>query len=192
MSLPGCLSPVHRFKFRFQYEWFPWCHHGKWEHDGVTVVCHNGPGWTDFFIKRPAASYFSFMFAVPTAIYRRYEAWAVERSLMAFLDKLPPKDAGTAGAAMPTDERFAKKYPALFEFMTAVCYPDGQVRTPSSLLVFAEEGQFKMCLSERDRELALWGTGGTFEEALQVLERRLASDRPDWRRSKRAKGRGRA
>jgi hypothetical protein len=62
------------------------------------------------------------------------------------------------------------------------------VRVPSSLTFFAEEGQWKVCLSERNKQLSLWGSGPTFQIALQCLEDRLAGENPDWRKAKRQRG----
>jgi len=103
---------------------------------------------------------------------------------MSFLEKLRESKAlGNKGAAL-VDEKFTKSFPALSEYMTSVTYPDGQERTPCSLTIFCEEGVFKACLSERDLEMSLWGTGETFQDCLKTLEERLKGPAPDWRKKR--------
>jgi len=111
---------------------------------------------------------------------------------MSFLDKLREARPGAVAPSAMHDPAFQKTCPALFEYMTAVSFSDGQTRTPCSLTVFAEDGAFKACLSERDMDLTLWGTGATFHEALACLETRLVSPNPDWRKKRPQRGKGKA
>jgi len=108
---------------------------------------------------------------------------------MSYLDNV--KKVGPAdkpGGRPIQDEKFAKAHPALFEFMTACTFSDGEVRTPSCFTCFCEDGAFKLCLSERDRGLTLWATAGTLADALKQLEERLRSDCPDWRKQRPRRG----
>jgi len=96
------------------------------------------------------------------------------------------KDSPTAA----TDKDFAKAHPALVEFMTLRKMDDGSPRQTSSLLIFCEDGVWKACLSERERELTLWAAGDTVAELLEAMEATLQSPAPQWRTKtgKRTKG----
>jgi hypothetical protein len=90
--------------------------------------------------------------------------------------------SGLAAAASPvSDPAFQKAHPVLYAFMTLE-EEDGKKRTPSSLVLFVEGGEFKACLSEKDANLKLWRSSGTFQGLLKSLETALASGQADWRR----------
>jgi len=108
---------------------------------------------------------------------------------MGFFDKLPSGENGQLTARLPTDEKFVKKYPALWMFLTALEYEPGKPRERSSLTMFVEEGCFKLCLTERTKECSCWATGPTYEEALKALEERITSAAPEWRSSGKGKRR---
>jgi hypothetical protein len=103
---------------------------------------------------------------------------------MSFFKK-PPVVAGQKdGGADPSDDKFKKNYPTLFEYMASSSWPDGEVRKRSSLVIFAEDGMFKGCLGERDLNMQLWGASTTLLGVLEALEGRLTEDRPEWRAAK--------
>ncbi len=87
----------------------------------------------------------------------------------------------SAGGGKVADPAFEKAHPTLFAFMT-VEEEDGKKRTPSSLVLFAEGGEFKACLTEKDANLKLWRSADTFQKLLGALEKALASGQADWRR----------
>lgn len=102
--------------------------------------------------------------------------------------------ANAASAGPATDPVFEKSHPVLFAFMT-VLEEEGKARSPSSLVVFAEDGIWKGCLTEKDANLKLWRTGETLQKLLASLEKALASGQADWRRGwapDASKGRSRA
>lgn len=109
---------------------------------------------------------------------------------MSFLDRIPPATGVVGSGDNFEDEKFGKQFPAITEFLTVSVLGDGQTRTPSSITMFFEEGLFKLCLSERDRNLTLWATGPTLQDAFKTLEGRLSSPRPEWRRGRQQKGKG--
>ncbi len=86
-----------------------------------------------------------------------------------------------AVSAKATDPVMEKQCPTLFAFMTET-EEDGKPRSPSSLVVFTEDGLWKACLSEKDASLQLWRTGETFQKLLGALEKALASGNADWRK----------
>lgn len=78
------------------------------------------------------------------------------------------------------DPAFAAKYPALHEYLTLL-WVDGKARQASTLLICADEGMWKGCLSDRDADMVLWGTGAGFLQVLETLEGQLASGQARWR-----------
>jgi len=79
------------------------------------------------------------------------------------------------------------RFPAIWEFLS-VTEVDGRKREPSSLILFVEAGWPKVCLSDRDRQMTCFETGGTFLEALEALETNLEAGMVDWRKKKVWKG----
>lgn len=65
--------------------------------------------------------------------------------------------------------------------MTERLNHDGKPRQVCTLLIFADEGMWKGCLSERDHGLVLWATGDSVPDMLVNLEERLNADTVDWR-----------
>lgn len=178
------LSPRLRFNQRYQKVFEPWFWPIVGESMRGEVRAWTGSVWTEIVLRRTGSRAWSMLCVLPTAFYSSLDETYRKEMLMSFLDSVnscAPQD----GPGRPVlDPKFFKDYPALFEFLTAYAYPDGQVRTPSCFTVFAEDGAFKIVLNERDRNLSLWGTGQSFQDALKTLEERLKSDRPDWRKNR--------
>jgi hypothetical protein len=74
--------------------------------------------------------------------------------------------------------------PTVCHFLASDTWPDGEVRERSTLVVFVEDGQFKVCLSEKNLNATLWATASSFAGLLEALEDRLTADAPDWRRQR--------
>lgn len=94
---------------------------------------------------------------------------------------------GVLGENSPADDvdsDFAGRWPAVWEYVTCRLFR-GCVRVTATLLFFREDGQWKLCVSDRDTERVLFRTGDTIEESLDAAEKALASPRADWRQSKR-------
>lgn len=182
------LSPRLCFSLRYSSTYEPWFGElNSYGTDAVlSVVC--SLGWTELYARRKASKQWTLLGAFPTSFWRSLDSSVSEDLKMSYLEKFASASPQVSKEVAPNDKNFAKDYPALSEFCWATTWPDGQTRQPSSLTFFAEEGMWKVCLSERDRGVSLWGTGPTFEIALQCLEDRLTSDRPDWRKSKRSRG----
>lgn len=101
----------------------------------------------------------------------------------------PVGDRG--GSARPSwTEQSLKRWPGLFEFLTAVEYSPGDSRTPGSVTLFAEDGQegCKACLNDKDQEQSAYVTGAGPLEALDALEKGLQKDSLDWRSWRGKKG----
>jgi hypothetical protein len=89
------------------------------------------------------------------------------------------------GEGVPmADPAFRKAYPTLAAYLLDVSWPDGEERQVGSLVVFAEEGQWKVCLSDRDTGHVLWASAKTFGDLCLCLEARLTDKGVDWRKAK--------
>lgn len=94
---------------------------------------------------------------------------------------------GAAKGEAAKDAAMLKEFPVLHAFMTQL-EEDGKARTPSSLVIFSEDGVWKGCLTERDANVKLWRTGDSINKLLQAFEKALASGQADWRRGFDPKG----
>lgn len=95
------------------------------------------------------------------------------------------KAAKTMGKDSPVaanDKEFAKTHPAIHEFLTLKKDDAGVSRQTSTLYIFCEDGQFKVCLAERDEELSLWASAEGLAEVLEALEAMLQTASPPWRK----------
>jgi len=86
------------------------------------------------------------------------------------------------------DKVMLQQYPATFEFLTEVVWPDGTTRLPGSLVVFCEDGQFKLCVNDKDCGTVAFIASGTMQGAFQAVELGLRQDTLDWRQSSGGKG----
>lgn len=104
--------------------------------------------------------------------------------LMALKRVTPDKKLTGAEGAGFEDPGFAKDYPTLYEHLTSVTWEDGSARITSSMILFAEEGMLKGCLSERNDHLSLWASGSSLKGLLKALEAALNTPMPQWRKQK--------
>lgn len=95
--------------------------------------------------------------------------------------RLSADERSAASAPAVNDAVTAKKFPAVYEFMTATRYEDGSARKPSSLLIFASDGQFKAMLKDADHERCLWVAAPTLAEVFVALEACLVDPHAVWR-----------
>jgi len=86
------------------------------------------------------------------------------------------------------DEQFAKKYPALAEFLSLDDWGEDQVRERGTFTVFYAEGLFKASLNDKDGERSAYVSKSTFAGILDALEKGLVKDDHDWRKWKDQKG----
>lgn len=101
---------------------------------------------------------------------------------------LQPRRFGVGEGELPgfdqpkyEDSSFEKKYPVLAEFMQRRLWDKDKLRTPGSLVIFCEEGLFKVCLNDKDSCSVAFVSKKSFQEALEAAERGLKEDKLDWR-----------
>lgn len=89
---------------------------------------------------------------------------------------------GPAGEPLPIDAGDWKgRYPALVEYMTQCAWGEGEARLTSTVLLFVEDGVWKVCIRDRDQSQVAFFAGKTPAEALAAAERSLASGSAEWR-----------
>lgn len=79
------------------------------------------------------------------------------------------------------DDDFAKKYPALFCFLSANVTADGELRERCKLQLFVEGGAWKACLMDAGNEASLFTTLGSPQKCWEGIEKALTAEKPDWR-----------
>jgi len=89
-------------------------------------------------------------------------------------------DRAIRAAVDPEAER---RFPAIWEYLTC-CLVNDKGREPATLIVCCEEGQVKLCLSDRETNQVLWRSSETVIEALDALEKALVGGAKDWRERK--------
>jgi hypothetical protein len=110
--------------------------------------------------------------------------------MLEYLKKAASKATSTPLELEVTDEEFAKKWPALYCFLSANVTADGELRERCKVQVFAEGGSWKACLMDPGNEASLFVTLPTPTKAFDALEKALGHDKVDWRvwRKNRKKG----
>lgn len=86
-----------------------------------------------------------------------------------------------SGADLCASE-FAKRWPGLHEFLTAMSYPDGGARVPGTVTFFVDGGLYKACLNDRDAGLTAWVSGPCPVSCWEAIEAGLQQDGLEWRR----------
>lgn len=93
-------------------------------------------------------------------------------------------------AVSDQDATFAKKWPALAEFLSLEAWDETTERVRGTLTVFWEDGAFKSSVNDRDADQVAFVSKSTFQGLLDAIEKGLTGDTLDWRASK-GKGPGR-
>ncbi|MBC7121492.1 MAG: hypothetical protein H5T33_08025 [Candidatus Methanosuratus sp.] len=82
-------------------------------------------------------------------------------------------------------------FPTLIEYLTATQYPDGSKRETASLIIVADVGGWRGCLSDKDNGRSLWKAGDSVLGLLMALEQAAAEDDPAaWRQQGGTYGKG--
>lgn len=101
------------------------------------------------------------------------------------MSALRKRDVAGASAGgygvLPGPCAFSKTYPNVWEFLTATVYPDKTARVAGTLTFFAEAGNFKACLNDRDQGISAFVSGASFTALLVALEAGLKADDLEWK-----------
>lgn len=72
-------------------------------------------------------------------------------------------------------------FPELGEFLARVRWPDGSPRRCGTLLVVAQDGMWKGCLTCKETFQKCWVSATTLQDLLELLERGLVESALPWR-----------
>jgi hypothetical protein len=112
----------------------------------------------------------------------------VRRYGMSYLQKRGPQENGQATeGAWVFNPKDLDRWPALLEFITSRAWPDGTLRQSGTLLLFADEGRLKVCLSDRDQGVVCFVTGDGVMGLLDAAEQLLRDGDGDWRPQRQGK-----
>lgn len=97
-----------------------------------------------------------------------------------------PDEAKLAGEqSQPDGVSLARPmYDTLWEYMTSKEWDDGKPRESSTLLLFFEDGLFKVCLTDRALKQTAWASARTPEDALVKLNDGIREGEIDWRKQR--------
>ena len=102
-----------------------------------------------------------------------------------------PDLGGSTSPQVVSDAKvLAESLPVLTAYLVDHEYADGSARQVATLLVFTEDGSWKVCLNDRSQGRSAWCSGPSVREALMSLERALTDGTASWRKSGTPAGRG--
>jgi hypothetical protein len=102
--------------------------------------------------------------------------------IMGFLRKLDVTRREESQRGAPEDSDFERRYPALWEHVTAT-EMDGKPRQTSTLTMFVKDGRWVGILNDRSQEASLWADASTHEVCLEVLDELAQREDAPWRRN---------
>jgi len=153
------------------------------EVDGWTASVRRSGEWAVGYVQCLRRWSWAWLLADPWDAWCVLDPWHKRNSLMSFLRK-QVQQAEAGQSTEPVDKDFQLTFPALSEYLTSHCYPDGSARERSTVSVFFEEGQFKACLNERDQGLVLFVSESKFGCLFEALELLLQAEHVPCRISK--------
>lgn len=75
-------------------------------------------------------------------------------------------------------------FPLIIEQLVETKYPDGSARVPGALIIVADVGGWRGCISDKDNDRTLWKAAASVLDLLTALETALAEDDPTaWRQA---------
>lgn len=95
----------------------------------------------------------------------------------------PGRGGGDGGYLAAFDERFRADYKVLFDFL-ALTGVAGANRRTGTLLLFAEDGKWKACVSDREDGYYAFCSSDTVTGLLEALNKALEKGQLDWRVSR--------
>jgi len=119
----------------------------------------------------------------PAGVFSDLSTWQEESAMSRFIKPGAERKVSGAGEFAARDPVMEEMFPALAEYLTAVAIGEDRQRKTATLLLFAEDGVFKICLNDRQEALSAWASGPTVQEAIEALEASLEAGEAAWRRS---------
>lgn len=102
-------------------------------------------------------------------------------------EKFDPSSDRPNGEYLCEDSLYQAEFSALYEYLARVAVA-GQSRSPSRLVAYYEEGQAVLLLTDPHSAKILFHAAGSFAEALEGLNSRLANPPvKGWKKDKRAR-----
>lgn len=86
------------------------------------------------------------------------------------------------------DHEASKRWPAIWEHLTAGEYPDGTKRERSSLTVFYQDHSIRGMIRDKDQKLCLWATSTSLFGLLDAIEAGCNDPDAEWRDDRQAPG----
>lgn len=106
-----------------------------------------------------------------------------ERLVMAL--RRPSSQQGDSKVpSSPVDPAFVQDFPTLAAYLGDDTWEDGSPRLRSTLILFAEDDLYKMCLTDKDNDMTLWVASKTMWGLLGAMEGRLNDPEADWKKRK--------
>lgn len=81
-------------------------------------------------------------------------------------------------------EEFVFGFPCVLEFLSRQSWEGGVARVPGTMMVFYEQGRWKLWVHDRDASESCFLSGTSLEEVLRSLEGILSEGGGDWRPDK--------
>lgn len=96
---------------------------------------------------------------------------------------LDPSPDSADGSPTVSDSFMEQSCPLLHALLSLTSWK-GEKRQPATLILFAEDGRYKVTVNDRQSARVAFVTLDTTEGMLEYLDRLLADDGLEWRKSK--------
>lgn len=83
--------------------------------------------------------------------------------------------------ASASSDELTDRLPTFLDFVTLVRWPEGDLRTTGTVLLFCEDGLWKASLHDRDGARTVFVSAGGLLELLSVCDEALAAQGTPWR-----------
>lgn len=77
--------------------------------------------------------------------------------------------------------KLMETYPDLYNFLTDTQWDDGKPRETGTMLLFVQEGRYKVALNDRDADASAFVSGRTLTELLLAVEEAITDPTVEWR-----------
>lgn len=119
----------------------------------------------------------------PAGVLEDLSSLEKEAAVSRFIKPGADRRVAGVGSFAARDPDLEEHFPALAEYLTATVVGETSQRRTATLLLFAEDGVFKLALNDRQESLSAWASGPTVREAIEALEASLQAGEASWRRS---------